>query len=274
MRSSLRSEMTPLLSQKRSPRDSELAVTLLIPAKGAPSWLQATVNSADPFLREHFGQSYEILLVVTPESADDPSMALATELATQFPAVRALTHTGVIGKGAALRSGFAAARGEWIFFVDAELPYDLDFFARASAQLRQGADFVTGNRRLLVSEFDIPVRLLPIAYRRHRLGLLFNRVARLMFPIHTTDTQAGIKCMSGRMADAAFARQSCPGFLFDLEFFLTAKRHGFRVTELPVTLFLNSEKSTVRLARDLVLSIFWLLRIRIQDHRGFYGKTA
>lgn len=274
MRSSLRSEMTPLVPQARGPRTAELAVSLLIPAKGAALWLEATVGSADRFLRERFDQSYEIVLIVTPGPAGDPSSTLATNLASAFPHVRALDHTGVIGKGAALRTGFGAARGEWIFFVDADLPYDLDFFERASSALRGGADFVTANRRLLVSEFDIPVHLLPIAYRRHRLGLWFNRVTRLLFPIPTTDTQAGIKCMSGRMADAAFARQSCPGFLFDLEFFLTALRHRFRVVELPVTLYLNSEKSTVRLARDLVLSIFWLLRIRLQDRRGFYGEGA
>ena len=274
MTSTLRSEMTPLVPQPSGPRHAGLAVSLLIPAKGAASWLAATVEASDQFLREHFGQSYEILLVITPSSAEDRSPGLAAELESRFPRVRALLHTGVIGKGAALRTGFAGARGEWIFFVDADLPYDLDFFERASTELRAGADFVTANRRMLISEFDVPVNLLRIAYRRHRLGLLFNRVARLLFPIRTTDTQAGIKCMSGRMAEAAFARQSCPGFLFDLEFFLTALRHGFRVSELPVTLYLNSEKSTVRLARDLVLSIFWLLRIRLQDQRGLYGAQA
>lgn len=274
MRSPLRSEMTPLLPQTGGPRHCQLAVTLLIPAKGAANWLQATVQTADSFLRERFGESYEIVLIVTPSSSDDPSAALAAELATEFPRVRPLTHTGVIGKGAALRTGFNEARGEWIFFVDADLPYDLDFFDRAATQLRDGADFVTANRRLLVSEFDIPVRLLPIAYRRHRLGLLFNRVTRMLFPIRTTDTQAGLKCMSGRMAEAAFARQSCPGFLFDLEFFLTALRRGFRVAELPVTLYLNSEKSTVRLARDLLLAMVWLFRIRAQDRRGFYGEAT
>jgi Glycosyltransferases involved in cell wall biogenesis len=249
-------------------------VSLLIPAKAAASWLETTIASADAFLRGQFGESYEILLVITPGSSEDSSLALAERLAEKYPRVRALMHAGVVGKGAALRSGFDSARGEWIFFIDADLPYDLEFFTRAAAELHQGADFVTANRRMLISEFDVPVRLLPIAYRRHRLGLLFNRVARMLFPIETTDTQAGIKCMSGRMAEAAFDRQSCPGFLFDLEFFLTARRHGFRVTELPVTLYLNSEKSTVRLARDLVLSIFWLLRIRLQDRRGLYGEPA
>lgn len=274
MTSTLRSEMTSLVPQGIAPRHCDLAVSLLVPAKGAASWLSATAEASDRFLRSCFGESYEILLIVTPASSDDRSASLAAELESRFPRLRALQHLGVVGKGAALRTGFTAARGEWIFFVDADLPYDLDFFDRAAHELRHGADFVTANRRLLVSEFDIPVSLLRIAYRRHRLGLLFNRVTRMLFPITTTDTQAGIKGMSGRMAEAAFARQSCPGFLFDLEFFLTAMRHGFRVCELPVTLYLNSEKSTVRLARDLLLSIFWLLRIRQQDLRGLYGERV
>jgi dolichyl-phosphate beta-glucosyltransferase len=248
-------------------------VTLLIPAYASAGSLERTVEEAHRFLQSRHGDAFEIIMV-PDESSGDGTVEIAQLLAARLPHARIAPHSGVAGKGAALRTGFEKARGEWIFFTDADLPYDLAFFDHAEAALRTGADLVTGNRRLLVSEFDVPVRLLRLAYRRHRLGLLFNRFARWLLPIETTDTQAGIKAMSRRMAERGFALQTCPGFFFDLELFLTAHRSGYHHRELPVILYLNSEKSTVRVLRESFFAGYWLLRITWQDRRGRYGRAA
>lgn len=266
-------EMRPLDAALQRASDPRLAVTLLIPAHSSAGSLERTVEEAHRFLSERFGDSFEIV-IVPDEASSDRSVEIAHMLEDRLPHVGVAPHSGVAGKGAALRTGFQKAEGEWVFFTDADLPYDLDFFDRAAAELRAGADFVTGNRRLLISEFDVPVRLLRLAYRRHRLGLLFNTFARWLLPIGTTDTQAGIKAMSRRMAERGFALQSCPGFFFDLEFFLTARRSGYHHRELPVTLYLNSEKSTVRVLRESLLAAYWLMRITWQDRRGRYGSAA
>ncbi|MEK6580404.1 MAG: methyltransferase domain-containing protein, partial [Bdellovibrionota bacterium] len=149
---------------------------------------------------------------------------------------------------------------------------DLAFFDEAIRMLRNGFDLVTGNRRSLDSLFDVPVAYLPLAYRRHRLGIRFNWISRLLLGFKTRDTQAGIKAMSRQLAHAAFSNQTCPGFFFDLELFLTASRSGFKTMDLPVLLYLNTEKSTVRVLRESLLAAFWLSRITIQAWSGFYGK--
>lgn len=252
--------------------------SLLIPARGAAHSLAETVQHAHDFLARAFPDDFEIILVPNPSpfpkagSAPDRSIEVSEELAARFPRVRVRPHRLPQGKGAALRTGFQAARGQWIFFTDADLPYDLGFFETATQSLRSGFDLVTGNRRLGTSVFDVPVGLLPLAYRRHRLGLAFNRFVRALLPIRTTDTQAGIKAMSRKLAEAAFARQACPGFFFDLEFFLTAASSGYRHVELPVKLTLNTEKSTVRVLREALLAAFWLSRITLRNRfKRAYG---
>jgi dolichyl-phosphate beta-glucosyltransferase len=265
---------------------AELGVSLLIPARGADHSLERTVREAQAYLSRAFPNDFEIVLIPNPPahsrpgSAPDRSIEISERLAREYgPRVRVAVHRSPQGKGAALRTGFAASRGKLVFFTDADLPYRLEFFGQAAHAIRSGFSLVTGNRRLDESVFDMPVGLLRLAYRRHRLGLLFNRFARVALPIETTDTQAGIKAMSRELASKAFSRQRCPGFFFDLELFLTARAEGLRHAELPVTLYLNTEKSTVRVLRESWLALFWLARIALRDriknaYRGMGSSGA
>jgi len=264
----------PPLTEGLSEVTSETQVSLLIPCKGAAHALEKTVSVAHAYLSHAHGESFEIVLIPTvgPGLEDDPAPAMAEALSARFTHVRSVPHTGIRGKGAAIRTGVQASRGQWLYFTDGDLPYDLTFFDGASEKLARGYHLVTGNRRLPTSQFDLPVDLLKIAHARHRLGLAFNRVVRWLLPLATTDTQAGIKAFSRQLAARAFQLQTCPGFFFDLELFLTAKGHRYPITELPVTLHLNSEKSTVRVLRESVLAGFWLSRITWQNLCRKYGQ--
>ncbi len=280
MKHSFRTELSPLPKlESRLFQELQAAAvdaSLIIPAKNSHQTLEKTVQEAHAFLKARHGESFEIILVPNPSPNDplDQSIPVAHELATRYPQIRVCPHFAPRGKGAALRTGFLGSRGRWIYFTDSDLPYDLSFFDQAEEKLKQGYHFVHGNRRLQNSHFSIPVRLLKIAYSRHRLGLWFNACVRAWLPITTTDTQAGIKALSRTLALEFFSRQTCPGFLFDLEIFLTAHGLGLPVTELPVTLYLNSEKSTIRILRECVLVANWLARIKLNQARKRYGKKT
>jgi glycosyltransferase involved in cell wall biosynthesis len=86
----------------------------------------------------------EIILV------DDCSTDGTTELlrSTAFPSnVRVLFHEVNQGKGAALRTGFAAANGDIVIVQDADLEYDPHEYPRLIAPIIDGrADVVYGSR--------------------------------------------------------------------------------------------------------------------------------
>lgn len=250
----------------------ELLVSFLIPARCCDGLLERTVLLVRDYLRNQFPDDFEIIIIPNGTwSGDDQTYEVAETLARRFSEVKVVPHKSPPGKGVALRAGFAKSLGKWVFFMDVDLPYDITFFSIAAQLLADGADFVTGNRRLPQSRFDIPVSVLHLAYRRHRIGLIFNRLVRWLFPIAVTDTQAGIKAMSRRMAEVAFSHQICPGFFFDIEFFLCCAGFHFRNAEIPVTLFLNSEKSTVQLLRESILAPVWLAKIFWKFKRGGYN---
>lgn len=270
---SLNKETTPITSHSKS---RTLQVSFLIPARSIDPSFRLHLSAIHSFLRARFQDQFEIIIIPNPKPNTTSTVIKDCEiLSKEFSQVRSIPHRcppQTPGKGAAIFTGFSHSQGKWIWFTDSDLPYGLNFFDRASELHHKGVDFITGNRRLPTSHFIVPVALLKLAASRHRLGLLFNRFARLFLPLHTTDTQAGIKAMTHEFANAAFHQLTCPGFFFDLELFLTASFCGFSHRELEVELHLNTEKSTVRIIRESVLALYWLARIILQTKVGHYKQ--
>lgn len=257
--------------------ENSIEVSVIVPTTpGYSSLLNRTVQELVSHFRKTHAHQFEIV-VVTNGKASKALESLHAEvrsLANTHPEIRTAHVTGKPGKGAALQLGFANSSGRYICFTDADLPYELSFFSRALKQLENGAHLVSGNRRLPESRFDVPVSNLKLAYSRHCLGLLFNRFVRLMLPIETRDTQAGIKAMSRYLAQSTFSNQICGGFHFDLEIFLTAKEENLPIFELPVRLFLENEKSTVRVVKETIGTLYWLWRITFRYWTGGYSPQT
>src|SRR5262245_56332795 len=88
------------------------------------------------------GLDYEVLFV--DDGSDDGSWNVITELAQADPHVRALRFRRTFGKSAALAAGFAAAGGDIILTLDADLqdaPAEIPNFLAA---LNSGHDVVSG----------------------------------------------------------------------------------------------------------------------------------
>lgn len=78
---------------------------------------------------------------------DDGSADRTAELAAAMPGVRLIRRRTNGGYGAALKTGFAAARGEWIGFLDADGTYPPEHFPDlCRAALAHDADIVIGSR--------------------------------------------------------------------------------------------------------------------------------
>jgi predicted glycoside hydrolase/deacetylase ChbG (UPF0249 family) len=271
--------------------DRPLDASLLIPV---PVHSASTIDP-DLFrkmiwdLREVLGDlQYEILLIPYGNrlSPAHPLVRTLSELAAQSPTsdtpthgprsaqIQILSHRGFTGRGAALRTGFLASRGRRILSLQAEQPCDPSFFRHAVAELDAGSDLVRANRRDGRSKFIIPVRLLPLVYGRHRLGLAFNRLVRAVLPITTTDTHAGSFALSARLAFHTFALQTSPDFLFDLELSLTSRANGYREIDLPVAVSLTGEKPIQRIGLETLNILLGLPALAWRYRQDYYRVAA
>jgi dolichol-phosphate mannosyltransferase len=97
-------------------------LSLVIPAYNEAAGIRQAVAEADAALSE-LASDYEILIV--DDGSRDATSALVAEEAAHRPHVRLLRHTVNQGYGAALRTGFAAARFERVAFTDADCQFYL-----------------------------------------------------------------------------------------------------------------------------------------------------
>ncbi len=117
---------------------------------------------------------------------DDGSKDRTTEIVAARSDVRLIRHRTNGGYGAALKTGFSAAQGELIGFMDADGTYPPEYYpALCKAALEQDADIVIGSR-MAGAESQMP------AVRR--LGnMIFARLVSLISAQRITDSASGMR---------------------------------------------------------------------------------
>lgn len=164
------------------------------------------------------------VIVVDDHSTDSTPDKLQT--LNGDPAVRILRQPRNMGKGAALRSGFAAATGEIVVVQDADLEYDPRDIPGLLAPILAGeADVVYGSRFLHETPVD--------RSWLHRFGNgLLTRTSNLLTGLALTDMETCYK---------AFRRETLAGlplrqnrFGFEPEITARLARRGYRFAERPI----------------------------------------
>jgi glycosyltransferase involved in cell wall biosynthesis len=195
-----------------------LRVSVVIPVFNEGSTVAEVVR------RVLAGGRAEEVLVVDDGSTDGTFAALS---ALEDPRLRILKHERNRGKGAALRTGFGAARGEVLVVQDADLEYDPADYAALLHPIEAGkADAVYGSRFL-----GGPHRVL---FFWHYAGNRFlTLVSNVITNLNLTDMETGAKAFRAETLRKVTLREDRFGF----EPEVTAKlaRCGARIWETPVS---------------------------------------
>lgn len=155
--------------------------------------------------------SYELLLI--DDGSDDASWATIMQLKERFAAIRAIGFARNYGKSAALYCGFAAARGEVVFTMDADLQDSPDEIpAMRRMILEEGYDLVSGWKR---KRHDPAGKRLPSRF--------FNWTARAVSGIRLHDFNCGLKAYRRKVVKAIEVYDEMHRYIPIL-----AKQAGFR----------------------------------------------
>ena len=157
--------------------------------------------------------------------------------------LRVVTHERNRGYGAALASGFDAARKDLVFLTDGDKQFDVteldDFLPAMDAQ----TDLVIGWRR---KRADPPMRKLNALGWKVLVNLLFGYTAR--------DVDCAFKLFRRRVWESMTVQSR--GATFSAEFLIKARRLGFHVKELPVSHFPRTAGSPTGARPDVIVRAF------------------
>jgi hypothetical protein len=85
-------------------------------------------------------------LLVVNDGSRDSTLRVAREKEQEIPELRVIDHPTNKGYGAALKTGFANAKGDLIGFLDADGTYPPECFPELCTRAMNGADLVIGSR--------------------------------------------------------------------------------------------------------------------------------
>lgn len=121
------------------------ALSVVIPCYNEAATLKEIVAEVKSLASDSL--ALEILIV--DDCSTDDSRRVAEELAAADPSVRVLCHAVNQGKGAALKTGFLSATGDFVCVQDADLEYDpCDYLKMLKPMVEGRADVVFGSRYL------------------------------------------------------------------------------------------------------------------------------
>jgi glycosyltransferase involved in cell wall biosynthesis len=239
-----------------------LSISILVPAYNEEKRLPSTLAALASFIQKDEFGFVEVLVI--DDGSQDRTAALVQEYSHARGQFRLVSNPGNRGKGYAVRHGMQKAQGDWVLFTDADLSSPLpEFFKLMAAVQGSGADGAIGSRALDRSLVGVHQ---PLA--REFSGRVFNLHMRMIAGLPYRDTQCGFKLFSRRAARLIASLQRIERFGFDVEILYIARKHGFRILEVPVVW--NDVAGTKVSLRGGLNAFADPWRVRLNDLRGYY----
>lgn len=238
-------------------------LSIVIPAHNEEFRLPPALEKIDSFLKS---QAFTAEVVVVENGSSDRTLAVAQEYAGRLPYVRAIT-VDTRGKGLAVKAGMLAAHGEYRFICDTDLSMPIRDIVKFLPPVTSGFDVMIATR-----EGPGAQRIGEPAYR-HFMGRINNLIIKVMAVRQFEDTQCGFKMFTRAAAEDLFDVQRMTGIGFDVELIFIALKRGYKIKEVPITWYFDSD-SRMRLVQDSLRMLQEIWQIRQNWGKGHYARRT
>ncbi len=200
---------------------------------------------------------YEVIVV--EDGSPDHTGELLDEMAGHFPWLKVVHHQKNRGYGGALRSGFATASKELVFYTDGDAQYDPREMKSLWEAFGPGVDFVNGFK---MGRSD--------PFHRVVIGRVYHWFVKLAFGLRIRDVDCDFRLMRRSVFDKVELTRSSG--VICVELMKKVQDHGFRIGQVGVHHFHRSYGKSQffnfpRVARTLVdLMKLWVELVLRREH--------
>ena len=168
---------------------------------------------------ERLDLDFDITLI--DDGSGDHTLALLEEVERRFPEVHIVRHETNRGYGGALRSGFASATKEWIFYTDGDAQYDVRELERLIEHAGDDVDVVQGYK---ITRHDPLHRIV--------IGRVYHHLVKTAFGLKLRDVDCDFRLIRRSVFDKVELKSDSG--VICAEMMVKIQRAGFRVKEVPV----------------------------------------
>ena len=240
---------------------SEPFLSIVVPAYNEEARLPDSLTAITRFAAQ---QDYALEVLVIDNNSRDRTHAIAEDFAEQFPFVH-VVYEGTQGKGAAVKTGMLAAKGDYRFICDADLSMPIDEIVKFLPPQLDDYDIAIASR-----EVEGAVRY-GEPWHRHVMGRVFNTIVRLFAVSGFHDTQCGFKMFRADVAETLFPLQTMNGWSFDVEILHVAQKYGYRIIEVPINWYYKAN-TRIHPIRDSIEMFVEVFKIRWNSVRDLYNR--
>ena len=168
---------------------------------------------------ERLTPDFEVIIV--NDGSADRTAEIAEELARTYPRVRVVHHERNRGYGGALRSGFASATRELVFYTDGDAQYDPAEMETLWNAMSDDVDLVNGYK---ISRSDPLHRIV--------IGRIYHHTVKLLFGLRVRDVDCDFRLLRRGIFDRVALHKNSG--VICLEMMKKIQDAGFRIAEVPV----------------------------------------
>lgn len=205
---------------------------------------------------EKFGINGEV--IISDNGSQDNSIEISKNLGAKvYPCIDK-------GYGAALRNGFAQAKGKYILMADADNSYDFNQIDDFYTKIKEGYDMVVGTRL----KGKIHKGAMPSLHRYLGTPVL-TFLVNLFWGLKISDSQCGMRLFKKECFDKIEFESS--GMEFATELLIKAAREKWKIAEIPIEFFKDgrSRKPHLRPWRDGYRHLKLIIESKLIDCTSF-----